>query len=440
MTTAENTTPKAAVRGLAAHSSDAPPLTWLYRYGVLRTLAKFRRGTLLLSLPRGEATTFGASGASPAATMRIHRDDFYAKCALHGGVGLGESYVDGDWDTDDLRGVIEWFIVNIQAEKALRRSSQNLPAVGVLKLADRLGHLLRSNSRDNSRRNIEEHYDLGNEFYKLWLDPTMTYSSAKFTSAAQTLEEAQLAKYQALAEKLDLRPGDHVLEIGCGWGGFSCYAAERFGCRVTGVTISRSQFEEATRRVRSAGLGERVEIRLEDYRDISGTYDKIASIEMLEAVGHRYLKTFFAKCHGLLSPDGLMALQMITVPDNEHRDLRRGTDFIQKHIFPGSLLLSVGAVNDAINATGDLTMHGLEDLGASYARTLREWHARFNEELDGCRKLGFSDAFVRKWNFYLKYCEAAFATRNISVVQVVYTRPGNANLHHEDGTSSGKRP
>jgi cyclopropane-fatty-acyl-phospholipid synthase len=304
-----------------------------------------------------------------------------------------------------------------------------------MSIFNRALHLLRPNSLTTSKRNIAEHYDLGNSFYKLWLDPTMTYSAAKFTSEAQTLEEAQRAKYDALCQKLRLQPNDRVLEIGCGWGGFSIHAATNYGCHVTGVTISKAQHEEALRRVRDAGLSDKIDIRLEDYRKIEGQFDKIASIEMLEAVGDKYLETYFAKCDSLLAPHGLLAFQCITVPDNEYDDLRKGTDWIQKHIFPGSLLLSVARVNQAINRTGHMILHNFEDMGAGYSRTLREWWITFNDKLDDVRQLGFDDRFIRKWNYYLRYCEAAFASRCISVVQACYTKSGNVSLHHEGGVS-----
>ncbi|MBL9133728.1 MAG: class I SAM-dependent methyltransferase, partial [Verrucomicrobiaceae bacterium] len=303
--------------------------------------------------------------------------------------------------------------------------------VGFLRLANRLHHLMRPNSIKNSRRNIQEHYDLGNDFYKLWLDPTMTYSAAKFTRADQSLEEAQIAKYDALCQKLHLKPGEHVLEIGCGWGGFSMHAATKHGVRVTGVTISQAQFDEATKRIRDAGLQDRIEIRMQDYRHITGQFDKIASIEMLEAVGEKYLETYFAKCAEVLAPHGILAVQMITVPDHNYRQLARGADWIQKHIFPGSLLLAVGRVNQAIRATSELSPLELEDLGAGYARTMREWFDRFNAKLDDVRAQGFSESFIRKWNYYLKYCESAFATRNISVVQASWSRYQHQAVHQK---------
>lgn len=251
----------------------------------------------------------------------------------------------------------------------------------------------------------------------------MTYSSALFERPDQSLADAQWAKYEALCQKLELKPGDHLLEIGCGWGGFCTHAARVHGCRVTVVTISEQQHKFATERVAREGLSDRIEIRLQDYRHVTGQFDKIASIEMLEAVGDAYLETYFAKCHEVLKPDGLLAFQVITVPDCRHGALKKGVDWIQKHIFPGSLLLSVARLNEAVNKTGDLSMAGLHDFGLSYARTLNLWFERFNEQWDAVARQGFSPSFRRKWNFYLKYCESAFATRNISVIQAVYHRP-----------------
>jgi len=416
---------------------NAPASRSVFRRPVLKTLRKMRHGQLTLRFPDGEISTFGTAEGEPTAQIVVQREEFFKSCALYGGLGLGESYVAGDWHTNDIRAVIEWFIVNIASDPNMRRSSQRFRAVGWLCGLNRVRHWLRPNSLKTSRRNIADHYDLGNDFYRLWLDPTMTYSGARFTSANQSLESAQLAKYEALCQSLCLTEWDRVLEIGCGWGGFSIYAAKNYGCQVTALTISQAQFDEATRRVEAEGLSGRVEIRLQDYRKVDGQFDKIASIEMLEAVGDRYLETYFGRCHELLAPDGLLALQMITVTDRQFEQLRRGADFIQKHIFPGSLLLSIGRVNQALNRTGDLSLHELEDLGAGYARTLREWSDNFNARLDEVREQGFCEAFIRKWNYYLKYCEAAFATRNISVVQAVYTRAGNSRcLHREDGVTS----
>jgi cyclopropane-fatty-acyl-phospholipid synthase len=396
---------------------------------VLRSLSAFHDGCLRLVYPDGEIRMLGRKDPEPRAEIRLRRPvSFFRRCALYGNVGFGEAYVDGDWDTHDIKAVVGWFIANIARTPSLRGSSQRLPFTNLLRIANRARHWLRANTLRTSRRNIAEHYDLGNDFYSLWLDETMTYSAARFTSEAQCLEDAQREKYEALCRRLRLKPSDHVLEIGCGWGGFSEHAAKHHGCRVTAVTLSREQFDYATARIARAGLTGQVEIRRRDYRRLSGQFDKIASIEMLEAVGDRYLETFFAKCQELLKPDGLLATQFITVPDSRYDGLRKGVDWIQKHIFPGSLLLSMGRVGTAMSRTGEWCLHELEDLGSGYARTLRIWWERFNSRLADVRAIGFDDRFIRKWNYYLQYCEAAFEGRHISVVQTCWTRPGNTTL------------
>jgi cyclopropane-fatty-acyl-phospholipid synthase len=300
--------------------------------------------------------------------------------------------------------------------------------VNLLGWQNRISHLLRPNSLTTSRRNISEHYDLGNDFYKLFLDPTMTYSSALFRSKTQTLKQAQSAKYDRLCRQLKLKPGEHVLEIGSGWGGFSLHAAKNYGVRITTVTISEEQFKFARELFKKENLADKIEIKLMDYRLLTGQFDKIVSIEMIEAVGDEYLETYFAKCHELLKPHGLLALQMITCPDSRHDSLRKNVDWIQKHIFPGSLLLSIHRVNEALRKTGDLFLHDLKDLGLSYAETLKRWRIAFNQNENAVRELKFDTRFIRKWNYYLSYCEAAFAMRNISVVQAIYTRPNNPTL------------
>lgn len=348
---------------------------------------------------------------------------------LFGDIGFGESYVAGDWETDSIAEVIAWAIANMERSRSRSGAKARRALLNLLGSLNRWRHQMRPNSLTTSKRNIAEHYDLGNAFYELWLDPTMTYSSAYFTTQGQSLESAQTAKYEALCHKLRLEPSDHVLEIGSGWGGFASHAARHFGCRVTTVTISEEQFAYARARFAREGIADRVEVRLADYRTLTGQFDKIASIEMMEAIGDRYLETYFAKIHELLTPTGLLGVQYITVPDARHAELKRGVDWIQTHIFPGSLLLSVGRVNEACLTTGNLFLHDLEDLGTSYARTLHLWWERFNRRVEEVRALGFDERFIRKWNYYLQYCEAAFANRNVSVVQAIYTRPNNRRLH-----------
>ena len=416
---------------LLAASSRAVASAGLYERLVLDALSKMTAGCLRLELPRGEVIVLGTPGADVSARIRVLDHAFFQKCVLFGDIGFGESYVAGDWETDSIERVIAWAILNVENSPAMSGSKVRRAALNLLKSYNRVLHLLRPNSISTSRRNIAEHYDLGNDFYSLWLDETMTYSSAYFTGAGESLESAQTAKYDAMCRKLQLNENDHVLEIGSGWGGFASHAVRNYGCRVTTVTISNAQLEYARARFEREGISDRAEVRLADYRALTGQYDKIASIEMMEALGDRYLETYLAKIHELLQPGGLVALQYITVPDSRHAELRRGVDWIQKHIFPGSLLLSVGRVNQVLNRTGDLFLHDLEDLGASYAKTLHAWWERFNARSAEVRALGFDARFVRKWNYYLQYCEAAFASRNISVVQAVYTRPNNRGLHRE---------
>ena len=410
-------------------ANGAAALVGLGQSLVLGVFAKMTAGHLHMELPDGSVREFGTPGAKVSARIHIRHAAFFQKCILFGDIGFGESYVDGDWDTDDLERVIAWAIENLDQTPTRTGITARSLWFNFLNGINLLRHWLRPNTLTTSRRNIAEHYDLGNAFYRLWLDPTLTYSAARYSKVGESLEDAQTAKYDALCQKLRISPSDHVLEIGTGWGGFSLHAASKYGCRITTLTISEEQFKLAKERLAKVGLAERVEVRLQDYRHITGRFDKIVSIEMMEALGDRYLKTYISKLNTLLKPNGLIGLQFITVPDSRHKALRQGVDWIQKHIFPGSLLLSVGRVNQMFNKTSDLSLHELEDLGASYAKTLRVWWEQFNAKTDEVIALGFDARFVRKWNYYLQYCEAAFTTRNISVVQAIYTRPNNFHLH-----------
>jgi cyclopropane-fatty-acyl-phospholipid synthase len=410
----------------------APASSGLWRRAVLGALSGLNRGQLRLELPEGGAHVIGEEHpALPPAQIRVRREAFFRKCFWSGDIGFAESFIDGDWETPDLTAVIGHFIRNVDQAPTLSGSRRARgAALNLLRFANRVGHLLRPNTRTTARRNIREHYDLSNDFFALWLDPSMMYSSARWPSGAPELplEQAQAEKNEALCRLLRLRPEDHVLEIGTGWGGWALHAASRHGCRVTTVTISQQQFDLAARRVAAAGLTGRVSVQLRDFRDIEGRFDKIVSIEMLEAIGHRYQATFTEQVARLLKPEGLVALQFITCPDARYAEFRRGVDFIQKHIFPGSLLLSVNRLNDLLAQAGGFVLHGLEDFGPDYARTLRLWRESFHARLDAVRALNFDERFIRKWTYYLCYCEAAFALRNISVVHTVHTRPNNLAL------------
>ena len=402
---------------------------------VVRALSQLTRGRLFLEVPEGGRLAFGAGTADSAApareaVIRVRRPAFFRRCALYGDIGFAESFIDGDWDTPDMVAVVSWFILNADSAPTLSGSRSRHLGLNLLRAFNRLGHLLRKNTRSRAAQNIQEHYDLSNEFFALWLDPTMMYSAARWTSPELTLEQAQQAKNEALCRKLQLTSSDHVLEIGSGWGGWSIHAASRYGCRVTSLTLSPAQAELATSRVVAAGLSHLVEIRVQDYRDLpaGAIFDKIVSIEMLEAVGHEHLPAWCDVVARRLKADGLMALQFITCPDARYAELRRGVDFIQKHIFPGSLLLSLNRINRLLAESGGFVLHALEDMGGDYARTLSIWRETFNQRLPEVGALGFDERFVRKWNYYLAYCEAAFAMRHISVVQTVHTRAGNLAL------------
>jgi cyclopropane-fatty-acyl-phospholipid synthase len=423
-----------------------------YRKLVLDAFARARRGELKFTMPGGSRRLFGEVGKQDKhgieAELIVKDERFYRRCVHFGAIGFAESHLSGEWDSKDLTKTIAWFILNGEYLAGVRTSESGSTGLfdlfGVL---NRLGHLLRPNSKKKSRDNIGEHYDLGNDFFKLWLDPTMTYSAAYFDPPELTMEDAQRKKWERICQKLQISSRDMVLEIGCGWGGFAIHAAKHHGCRVTAATISEEQFREATARVAQAGVSDLVEVIFCDYRDLSGRYDKIVSIEMLEAVGDQFVETFFKKVSDLLSPSGLVGIQTILCPDNQFPILRDGVDFIQKHIFPGSLLLSMRRITEALNSTGDLNLLDYEDMTPFYARTLQEWRIAFRAALPEIRKLGYDEGFIRKWFYYLCYCEAAFGTRHIAVAQIVFTRPDNLDIlshaydlgHHRERPVSTKK-
>lgn len=412
------------------------------RHMVQRALQPMKNGQLILRLPEGGEMVFGSGSDGPEAEIQLHNDRFFSRGVLNGDIGFGEGYQAGDWDSPDLFKVIGWFCSNVEASPTLSGSKLRGARVDWMWLANRIRHRMNRNSVHGSRRNIHAHYDIGNEFYRLWLDPTLSYSSALFESPDQNLEQAQTAKYEALCRKLRIQSTDHVLEVGCGWGGFLSHAIRTRGCRVTAITISEEQRKSALERIQREGMMHRASIRCLDYRalpSLQTRFDKIVSIEMFEAVGDEFLEECFSCLQQVLRPDGMVGAQFIVCPDARHSEMRTGVDWIQKHVFPGSLLLSMTRTGEAIRRTGDLWLYDLEDIGLSYARTLRHWRERFNEQLHEVRRLGFDDYFIRTWSYYLAYCEAAFAWRNISVVQAVWTRPNNRRLM-TDSTSTAFFP
>ena len=421
-----------AEQGAAATTSvRTAPAAWsnrLCRRWVLEAFGEMTEGRLRISEPDGTVIEIGAADATPSAEIRVHDAGFYRRCALSGDIGFGESYQDALWDTPDLAAVIAWFCANVDRSPAMSGSGRKRLRFTLLNAANRIRHWLNRNTLTGSRSNIAAHYDLGNGFYRQWLDETMTYSAALFEAPDATLEQAQTAKYERLARELRLRPEHHLLEIGSGWGGMASHAVRTRGCRVTTLTLSEEQARFCRERFRREGIADRAEVRVLDYRNATGKYDRIVSVEMLEAVGDDFLETYCRQVQALLAPDGLFAAQFITCPDHRHAELRRGVDWIQKHIFPGSLLLSLNRLNAAMQRTGRLHLHGLHDMGLDYGKTLRMWRERFNANLDEVRALGFDERFIRTWNYYLAYCESAFLWRNISVVQAVWTGPNNRSI------------
>ncbi len=388
----------------------------LARRLLLQKLQALNGGTIQLTDSSG-STTLGR-GCNLQANMHVHNPAFFRHAVLGGSLSVAESYLRSDWDCDDLTTFLRIFVRNIEATDQLNRGLSR-----IARWVNRMYHRWHANSKSGSRRNIHAHYDLGNEFFRLMLDDTLAYSSGIFLTPASTLREASLEKMDRICRKLDLRPSDHLLEIGSGWGGLAVHAATQFGCRVTTTTISQQQFDVARQRIDEAGLSDRVTLLLQDYRDLTGQFDKLVSVEMIEAVGHRYFDTYFRKCGELLSPDGTMVLQGIVMPDRRHAQYLKSVDFIQKYVFPGGCLPSMNAILGSMARTTDLRFVHAEDFGTHYAQTLREWRQRFQSQLNEVRELGYPDRFIRMWDYYLSYCEAAFDERYTGVVQIQFDKP-----------------
>lgn len=387
---------------------------------LLRVLDNFSVGSLTVH-DGGEVFHVGRHDCptGPHAEVWVHDPSVYARVLANGTVGSGEAYIEGEWSSPDLTAVTRLFSANLPTMEAVEARQSWLLRAGL-----KLAHSLNRNTHRGSRRNIAAHYDLGNDFFRLFLDPTMMYSSAVFEHPDQSLEQASQAKLDAICRQLELQPGDHLLEIGTGWGGMAIHAARHYGCRVTTTTISREQYDYARQQVTELGLEDRITVLCEDYRQLRGQFDKLVSVEMIEAVGHQFYSSYFAQCSALLKPTGKMVLQAITVSDQRYRQARDTVDYIKRFIFPGGCLPSVAVIADHVARDTDLQMVHLRDITLDYARTLACWRERFMDQLDAVRRQGFDERFIRMWEFYLCYCEGGFRERIIGTVQLTLAKPG----------------
>lgn len=383
---------------------------------------------LLSKLPDGELTImdgeqqvhFGKAAADGLkGCIEVVHPAFFGSLLLGGSMGAAESYMRGEWRSPNLTQVIQVLARNINWLNNLDGS--RLP---IKKISNKLYHWLNRNTETGSKKNIAAHYDLSNEFFQLFLDKSMMYSAAVFDTTTENLEQAALNKLELICQDLQLKPTDHLLEIGTGWGGLAIYAAQHYGCRVTTTTISKEQFNMAQERVKAAGLEDRVTLLLEDYRLLEGQYDKLVSIEMIEAVGHAFYDTYFKRCSELLKSNGLMSIQAITIPDHRFSSAQQSVDFIQRYIFPGGSLPSHNAISDCLARVTDMQTINMREIGLSYAETLQQWRLRFHQELEQVKRLGFNDTFIRMWDFYLCYCEGGFRERAIGTAQYVFAKPG----------------
>ncbi len=398
------------------HTNPPSLVTKSFRSLLFRHLRRMRGGRLTVH-DGCDVWHFGTDDAELSASITIHSRRMYRRMVSGGELGIAASLIDGDWSCDDLTALVRMAIRSSEVTSRMETGWGWFSQVW-----GRILHAWRRNTRGRARRNIHQHYDLGNEFYRLWLDETMNYSAAVFESPQVSLRDASVAKMRRCCESLALQPQDHLLEIGTGWGGLAVFAAESYGCRVTTTTISDEQYHFARHRVQQAGLEHRVTVLRQDYRDLRGTYDKLVSIEMIEAVGHEFLDTFFGKCGELLQPDGLMLLQAIVIEDCKYRSYLRSTDFIRHYIFPGGCLPSVGTLIAAASRAARMRPLLLEDLAPHYAETLRRWRHAFHARLSDIDRLGFDDRFVRMWDYYLAYCEAAFRERQVNDVQLLLAK------------------
>ncbi|GIX35197.1 MAG: cyclopropane-fatty-acyl-phospholipid synthase [Lysobacteraceae bacterium] len=412
--------PVPRTRAAGATAGRGGALAGFLRRRLIERLAALRGGSIRLvdgDLDRVLGEPADGCAEPLRCTLRVEDPEFYLALARHGSVGAAEAYMDGAWHCDDLVALVRILVRNRALLDGMEQGTARLGG-----LLMRAWHALRRNTRGGSRRNIAAHYDLGNALFELFLDRSMMYSSAIFADATETLEQAQQRKLDRICRKLQLGPASRVVEIGTGWGGFALHAARHYGAHVTTTTISQQQFELARARVEAEGLGDRITLLLRDYRELDGQYDALVSIEMIEAIGHQYLDTYFAKVASLLRRDGMALIQAITIEDHRYRQALRSVDFIKRHIFPGSFIPSVSAMLEAAAKT-DLRLFNLEDIGPSYALTLRHWRQRFLAHVHEVRAQGYPDRFIRMWEFYLAYCEGGFLERSIGDVQMLLTRP-----------------
>ena len=388
------------------------------RQQVISRLKKIKIGQLIV-IENGQQTIFG-DDASITATITVKDAHFYGEIAFGGSIGAGEAYMLNYWQTDQLTNVIRIMAANQSVMDALEGGYQwaSKPFLKVL-------HWLNRNTADGSRKNIAAHYDLGNDFFKLWLDASMMYSSAIFSPLDISLEAASYKKLEVICEKLALKPTDHIVEIGTGWGGFAIYAAKKYGCKVTTTTISQQQYDEAKKRVIAENLQDKITLLMSDYRDLQGKFDKLISIEMIEAVGHQYYDVYFKKCASLLKPNGMALIQAITITDQRFEAAKNSVDFIQRYIFPGSNIPSITALMNSLTKASDLKLYDMEDIGPHYATTLRKWRENFVTQLGAVRQMGYSEEFIKMWTFYLCYCEGGFAERALGDVHLLLVKPEN---------------
>lgn len=391
-------------------------------------LSKITQGSLEVTFCNGKTKKYG-NGETPKAKLILHNADLFRRLTLYGDIGFAESFMDNDFDCDDLTSLIKIAIINSNSLQTKSEDEKSFSLYNLFPVINKIKHLMRKNSKTRSQKNISEHYDLSNQFFKLFLDDTMMYSSAVFEKPNESLYEAQKRKIDILAKKLNLKKGSRVLEIGSGWGAMAMHLVKKYGCQVTTLTLSKEQKKLCEDRFKENNIEESVNIMLKDYRDIDGKFDAVIAVEMFEAVGREYFDVFFKKCETLLKPSGILVMQIITMPDQRYDSYCKGTDFIQKYIFPGGHLPSVGKILDVTSKNTRLNLLHMEEYTEHYAKTLNVWHENFNQKLEEVKKLGFDEYFIRMWKMYLCYCEAAFLTRNINLVQVAFTRYENMALN-----------